>query len=130
MSELPIYRVGVKPARRKEWVVLPEAQARVCVWSMTVAESAQLMDRCTRPDGKPSTGKVVVLQIMLSCYNGDDDKATHIFSATDEGAVYDLPLHDMEAIIAAINRVNGKDATEQELLRDFTIAREGHTASP
>lgn len=130
MSDLPVYKVGIKHERRKRWVDLHEIGARVCVWSMTVAESTQILERAAKPDGKHSTGMVVVLQIMLSCYDGDGADAKSIFQAQDFQPIYDLPLRDMEAIIAAINEVNGKDASEQEVLRDFTAASEERTPSP
>jgi hypothetical protein len=72
--------------------------------------------------GGSSPGMAVILQIMLSCYDGEGPDARRIFNDADRGAINDMPFRDFTLILEAINRVNGKDATEQELLRDFTQA--------
>ena len=123
MSEPTLYRPGINSRpRRKERVVLPGGEHFLWVWEMTVADSTQVLERSERPQmggGGHSTGKGIVVQIMLSCHESDQDDARRLFTDADFGAIYAMPFTDFDAIYAAINRVNGKDATEQERLRDF-----------
>lgn len=119
------------PQRTREWVSL--ADGDVCVWSMTAAESIQLADRAARPGIDPrgghDTGALILFQIIFSCYDGEDDDAKRIWGDVDLVSVGSLAQREMEAILAAINRVNGKDAATEEIVRDFTTAAEGRNAS-
>lgn len=126
MSERKIFRPGATLIeRRKEWVALPDG-FEVWVWELTVAESAQITDRSKRPAIDPrgghDTATMIALQVMLSCYDGDEPGAKRIFGDADFSAIYELPFRVFDALLSAINRVNGKDAVEAELLRDFTAA--------
>lgn len=125
MSQRKIYRPGVvAPQRRQEWVSLDGGD--VCVWELTVAESTQILERSERPKVDPrgghNRGMTVVTQILLSCFDGEEDGAKRIFADHDLAAIYALPFHDFQAILSAMNRVNGTDADEEERLRDFSTA--------
>ena len=126
MSEPKLYRPGVNSRpRRTEKVILPGGETFLFVKEMTVADTTQILERSERPNigngvgGGHSTGRGVVVQIMLSCYDSDEEGAQRIFTDADFGAIYAMPFTEFDAIYAAINRVNGKEATEQERLRDF-----------
>lgn len=122
MSERTIYRPGQPRERRKEWVSIEGGD--LCVWAMTVAESTQILERSERPDGGSSKGMALVTQILLSCYDGEEPGSKRLFADHDRQCIYDLSFEDFELLMGAINRVNGKDATSQEALRDFTTVRE------
>jgi hypothetical protein len=128
LSEPQLYRPGVNSRpRRVEKVILPGGETFLWIKEMTVAETAQILERSERPNlghgvgGGHSTGRGVVVQIMVSCYDGTMDAPgeQRIFTDADFGAIYEMPFSEFDAIYAAINRVNGKDATESERLRDF-----------
>lgn len=119
------------PKREREWISL--AGGDVCVWSMSAAEALQLADRAARPAIDPRGGHdpsaLVLFQVIFSCYDGEEDDAKRIWQDVDLVSVGSLSQKDMEAILAAINRVNGKDAATDEVTRDFSIAAEGRSAS-
>lgn len=127
-----IYEPGVsQPERRREWVSLPGGD--LCVWELTVADSAQILEKSQRPDLDPRGGhdkaRAMAVQVMLSCYDADTPPANRIFSDADFGAVYMMPFREYDLLIQAINRVNGKSPEEQEALRDFTTAAEAQNPS-
>jgi hypothetical protein len=119
------------PERVREWVDLGDGE--VCVWSMTAAEFIQLTDRATRPAIDPrggvDTGALVLFQIIFSCYDGDEDNAKRIWGDVDLVSVGSLKQGQVEDLLAAINRVNGKDASSEEITRDFSLAAEGQKSS-
>jgi hypothetical protein len=128
MIEHKVYKPGVDlPPRRKEWVDFPSCDSGVWVWEMTVAESAQILQRSARPSVDPRGGHdqsaIIAAQLMVSCYDSDEDGAKRIFGDADFSAIYALPFRDFDVCIQAINRVNGKDATEQEILEAFSTAQ-------
>lgn len=132
MSERTIYQPGVsQPERRREWVELPAGW--VCVWELTVADSAQILERSQRPDGDPRDGpdktRAMAAQIMLSCFDNDGPPAQRIFGDADYAAIYMMPFREYDLLIQAINRVNGKSAEEQAALKDFTTATEAQNPS-
>lgn len=115
---------------RTEWV--STSCGRLCVRAMRMSEYFQLSERSQRPKIDPrggvDTGEAVLWQIFLSCYQGegpDDPPTFSADSAEDVRAIYSLSTQDGLLILGAINRVNGLDATEAELLRDFTAAKRG-----
>lgn len=125
MSERTIYKPGAAASqRRREWVSLPSGD--ICIWELTVADSTQIVERAARPEIDPRGGcspaKSVAMQILLSCYDGEEDGAGRIFEERDLAAIYALPFGEFDLLLQAINRVNGKSATELERLRDFTAA--------
>jgi hypothetical protein len=128
LSEPKLYRPGVNSRpRRVEKVILPGGETFLWVREMSVADTATILERSERPNlgngvgGGHSTGRGVVVQIMMSCYDGDENAPGdhRLFTDADFGAIYDMPFSEFDVIYAAINRVNGKDATEQERLKDF-----------
>lgn len=113
-------------APRREWVTLDRGD--VCVHEMTLAETMQITERAARPACDPRGGhnraQTVVLQIMFSCRLGEEPDAKRAFTDADLGLIHDLRFHEFDALLAAINRVSGKSATEEERLRDFSTAME------
>lgn len=133
MSEPTLYRPGVNTRpRRKEKVVLPGGEHFLWVWEMTVADSTQVLERSERPNaggGGHSAGKGLVVQLMLSCFESDAEGAQRVFQDADFGAIYALPFSEFDVIYTAVNRVNGKEATEQERLRDFLTVSSAPSSS-
>jgi hypothetical protein len=132
LSERTIYKPGnAESKRRREWVTLPGGD--ICVWELTMSESAQIVERSARPAIDPRGGQVpatfVALQILFCCYDGEEDNAKRIFSEADLLAIYCLPFSEFDLLLGATNRVNGKDATELERLRDFTAATKAQSPS-
>jgi len=126
MSETQVYKPGVvKQERRKEKVAIAGGQFHVWVWGLTLADSTQIIERSARPEidkrGGHNQGVAVALQIQLSCFDSDKEDACRVWEDNTRHDIYALPMADMTTLIAAINRVNGQDATEQEVLRDFTL---------
>lgn len=120
---------------RTEWV--STSCGRICVRAMRMSEYFQLSERSQRPKIDPrggiDTNEAVLWQILLSCYQGEDPNAPPTFSADspeDIRAIYSLKTQDGLKILGAINRVNGVDASEGELLRDFSAARRGANPLP
>jgi hypothetical protein len=117
---------AIAPPRRSEWVSLPDGD--ILVREMTVAEAVQVLERSARPSIDPrgghSQGMTVALQLILSCYAGEEPDAARIFGDHDMATIYALPFRDFDIILQAINRVNGKTASEQETLHDFLLVRQ------
>lgn len=132
--ERKIFRPGAEPpaAPRFEWVEF-ENGCWVCVRGMTAADAIRITERSERPkidpQGGHSKGRMVQLQIVASCYDGEGPEAKPIFTEADFVAINALSFQDFDRLLGAINRVNGKDATETELLRDFTTATEAQKPS-
>jgi len=125
MPERKIYRPSAEPAPlRKEWVSLPGGD--ICVWELTVAESTQVLEKSERPSVDPrggyNRGAMRVQQVMMSCYDGEQDGAKRLFGEADLLHLYRMPLAQFESLVAATDRVNGKGAGEAERLEDFTPA--------
>lgn len=133
MSDTPVYRPGAaKRERRKECVPIADGEFHVWVWSLTLADSTQIIERSARPEidkrGGHNQSMAIAMQIQLSCYDSDKEDASRIWEDNTRGDIYTLSMADMTALLAAINRVNGQDATEQEILRDFTrVGQESST---
>ena len=111
--------------RRREWVTLPDL-GRVCVRSMTMSETITTVDLAVRPAIDPRGGvdrqELALWQIALSCYDGDGAEAKRLFDDHQVHLIRNLTMEEYNRLIGAINRVNGQDATEAELLQDFTGA--------
>jgi hypothetical protein len=114
--------------RRGEWVDLDCGS--IYALEMTVAESVQLAEKAARPSIDPrgglDPGESVLWQILLGCYVDDSPDSPRLFSqesAADIKLIYSLPFAQFQLLMAAINRVNGRDAEEAELMRDFSAAR-------
>lgn len=121
--------------RRFEWVSLDAGD--ICIRELTVKETIALTERSSRPSIDPrggvDPGEAVLWQILLSCYDGEGDDARPIFSDTEPAdirTIYGLRAEEFNRLLMAINRVNGQDATEADLLRDFTAARQGANSLP
>lgn len=127
MSEKKIRQPGAaNTQRRKEWVEFEDGTGW-WVWELTVAETTRIIDQSQVQSKDPrvqamTRGRQVVLQIMHSCYDGDEPGSKRIFGDNDFGAAYEIPFRDFGRLIAAIEEVNGTGATQQEILRDFTAA--------
>lgn len=129
--ERTIYRPGNAPARRKEWVSLKGGD--VCVWELTVADMAQIMERSARPPIDPRGGNdsaaLLLYQIFFACYDGEEEGAKRIFGEGDLPQIGALTVSEMEAVMGAINRTCGKDAGQEELLEGFTRATGAQSSS-
>lgn len=109
---------------RHEWVSLDCGD--LCVREMTAAQGTTLAERSQRPSIDPrggfDTGEAVLWQILLSCFTDDTPAAQPVFAehAEDIGIIMNLRLEEFKRLAQAINRVNGSDMTEVEVLRDFS----------
>lgn len=135
MERRPFDKSAVRVGRRSEWVALDAGD--VCVREMTVQEAMTLTERAARPAidkrGGMDPTEMVLWQILLSCYVDDSEDAARLFSENDPAdirVIYSLRFEEFGELMGAINRVNGKDATEVDLLRDFTAARQGAKPLP
>jgi len=128
MSENRFDKSRLKQAeRRKEKI--PLSAGDLWAWSLTAAEMMQVLEAAQRPKIDPrggvDQGSAVLWQIVLSCHDGPEADAPLAFTTDDFGLILGLPWDEFRLITQAINRVNGLDPTEAELMRDFTAARQG-----
>lgn len=118
---------------RREWVPLDAGD--VCVVEMTAQAATTLSERASRPSIDPrgglDPGESVLWQILLSTFYDDGAEAEPVFSETpaDVKLIMDLRFEEFQALIQAINRVNGRDATEAEVMRDFSRVSEAMPTS-
>src|SRR3712207_4591902 len=90
--------------RRCEWVSLTHGD--VCVRAMTVSELLQIQDRAQRPKIDPrggiDPGWSALLQVALSCYDGEGEDAEPIWPASLDMRSMDpinrLPVADFQKI--------------------------------
>ena len=122
-EELPI----LSPSgyqRRREWVNLPGA--RVCIWELTMAEDSRILEYAQRPTIDPrggyDRGEMALWQIALTCYNGAGADAERIWPDHKVHEIRDLPERLAKPLLMAINKINGEDPEEEEVLRDFSAA--------
>lgn len=124
--ERTIYNPSQPTAPKKEWVEFPDGRS-LCVWGLTAAQYATLKERAARSPGDPRGGEdpgvSILIQIVMSCYDGEGPEAKRIYSELDLDKAGQLSFDEFLLVMGAINRVNGMDATVQELTRDFTRAR-------
>ena len=124
-----------RETRRHEWVSLTYGD--VCVRALTVSELLQIQDRAARPKIDPrgglDPGWSALLQVSLSCYDGEEEEAQPIWPCTADlrslAPIGKLPIADFTKIMEAVQRVNGMDAEEVNILQDFTRATEALTSS-
>ena len=118
--------------RRFEWVTLPRL-GRVCVRELLMSDSVQIADYSTRPADDPRGGtdrqESTLWQIALTCYNGDGPDAKRIFDDHQVHLIRSLTLSEFTTLMTVINRVNGMEAEEVELVRDFFGAPEAPLTS-
>jgi hypothetical protein len=118
--------------RRREWVTLPRL-GRVCVRELLMSEAVQIADYSTRPAEDPRGGtdreESSLWQIAFTSYDGDGPDAKRLFDDHQVHLIRSLTLEEFTLLMQAINRVNGLDATEVELVRDFTGAPPGRPPS-
>ncbi|HEY9014960.1 MAG TPA: hypothetical protein VIM84_07850 [Gemmatimonadales bacterium] len=122
-------------SRRFEWVSLTHGD--VCVRAMTVSELLQIQDRAQRPKIDPrgglDPGWSALLQVALSCYDGEDEGARPIWPCSLDlkslSPIGRLPIQDFTAIIQAVQRVNGMEGSEVDALADFSRASEALISS-
>ena len=134
MSERTVYRHEAEEVPpRMEWV--PLAKGEVCVHELTLADSLNITERCQRHANDPrgagvDQSQMVLLQIMMSTYYSEEPEGRRVFADTDFLKIHKLKNWEMDELLKAINRVNEKDAAEQEGLRDFFEASEAEKTSP
>lgn len=120
---------GKEPELRSEWVLLRKGE--VCVRELTAAEYAGMRQQSARPSIDPRGGSdptaIILVQIVMSCYDSEEPGARPLFPTME--AAGRLPFEDFQKVMAAIARVNGLEATEQEILRDFLQASGAPTNS-
>lgn len=109
---------------RQEYVEFSDG-TYVWVRGLTTLQWAGLRERSQRRDPRGGTDETAALliQIVMSCFEGEEPEAKRVFSDLDLDKAGALPAEQTLAIMAAIQRVNGMAATEQEILRDFTAAQ-------
>jgi len=126
-----VYSAAQPTALRKEKVVFPDGRF-LWVHGLTTAQFASIQARSERrPQGMPADRSLTILmQIAASCYASEETGAARIFSDLDLDKVGSLTLQEMVIIMGAVQRVNGMEATEQEVLRDFLPQRtEGNSSN-
>jgi hypothetical protein len=113
------------------------AAGDVCVKGLMTADFMTIAEKSRRPAIDPrggiDEGEAILWQVILSCYASDAEDAPRLFNPDQPGdiqALYRMPQDEFRAILAAINRVNGLDATEAELMRDFSQVPLGVRLSP
>lgn len=134
-----IFKPGVsKTARRIEWVELVPALGDkpaegVYVWGLATCDSLAIVERATQGGVDKESGiaraRAMQIQIMLSCYDSDQPGAKRVFTDADVAPINEGSWQAFEKVVRAINRVNGQDATEQEMMRDFLPAMRAPTPS-
>jgi hypothetical protein len=119
-----LYSAAAPTPVRVEKVTFPDGRY-LWVHGLTTAQFASIQARSQRrPTGMPEDRSLTILmQIAASCYAGEEPGSARIFSDLDLEKVGMLTLQEMVLIMAAVQRVNGTDATEQEVLRDFLPQR-------
>lgn len=121
-----------KQPRRKERVFLPGGD--LWIWALRMSELCLLRQYSTRPPEDPRGGtdeeEAALWLIALSCYAGEDEDAARIWPDHQVREILEIPGQDAETLIAAINRLNGKDPTAEEMARLFTEAGWGANSSP
>lgn len=117
--------------RRREWVAVPGF--KVCVWELTMEEDQTILNNSQRPAIDPrggyDRGEMALWQIALSCYNGDGDNAERIWPDQKAHLIRSLPERIGKPLLIAINRINGEDPEEEEILRDFSQATGARSTS-
>ena len=108
----------------------------IWVRAMTVADAMKVTDQSARPSIDPRGGldrsEALLWQVIVSCFYDEDGKEP-VFSsesAEDVRLIYGLPIQEFALLVSAIQRVNGQDAEEVEILRDFTPARQAAASLP
>jgi len=133
MSERKIYDPSRPTQPRGEWVDFSDGRS-IYVRGLTAAQYASLKSRAARSPGDPRGGEdpaaAILIQIVLSCYDGEGADARRIYSDLDLDKAGALSFDEFLLVMGAVNRVNGMDATVQELMRDFTTARAERLTSP
>ncbi len=132
MDRKPYQPRTVRDDLRQECVDMPDG-SYIWVRELTVAEMAQILDRSARPSIDPRGGHdqtaLMMQQVVCSCYDSDEPGAGRIFSGLDLSGVASMRGEEFERVVAAIQRVNGKDATSEEITRDFLLATGGPNSS-
>jgi hypothetical protein len=117
------YSPAAPTAVKKEKVVFPDGRF-VWVHGLNTATFVSIQARAARQPRDPRLGgqdnsMLTLMQIAASCYKSDEPGAERIFSDLDLDKVGLLTMQEMVLIMMAVQRVNGTDATEQEVLKDF-----------
>lgn len=119
------------PERQKEWITLSGGD--ICLWALTMEEFSRIHDYSLRPPIDPRGGvdnkEAALWQIALSCYDGDGTDAERLWPDERVSEIKAMPAHDFSDLMVAINRLNGRDATTEEVMRDFT-GETGANGSP
>lgn len=127
-----IFKPGVsKTARRIEWVELvPALGAKpaegVYVWGLATCDSLAIIERSTQGGVDEASGiskaRQLQLQIMLSCFDGDQPGARRVFTDADVAPINEGSWEAFSKIVIAIAKVNGQSESEADALRDFSPA--------
>lgn len=96
------------------------------VWELMAGETALIAEYATRPEIDPrggmDKGEAMVWYLALACHTGEKDDSPRFWSDADVWKITRLPERIFKPLWKAVQRVNGMSATEEEALRDFTIA--------
>lgn len=127
MSERKLFdkEEAVRERRRGEWLDL-ECGA-VYVREMGAAQYVTLLERSARPEIDPrggiDEGEAFLWQVLVSCFT-DETCRQRLFDEddpTDLRIIRNLPKREYVRLVTTIARVNGNDASEEEINRDFTL---------
>lgn len=128
-----LYSAAAPTPVRKEKVILPDGRF-LWIWGMNTAQFASIQARSQRvfgdPNAAPDRSLAILMQIAASCYASDEPGAPRIFSDLDLDKVGLLTLQEMIVIMMAVQRCNGQDAEEAEVLKDFLPPRPERNSSP
>lgn len=120
-----------RPERRTERI--PLSAGDLWAHELSAREMMQIVERSQRPSidsrGGVDRGTAVLWQIVLSCRLGPEPGAELAFTPDDFALLMELPWEEFRLLTTTINRVNGLDPTEAEILRDFTQATRGAGSS-
>lgn len=108
----------------------------VWVRAMSVSDAMHVTQKSERPAIDPrggiDRGEALLWQVVVSCYY-DEEGAERVFSEQnpeDVRLIFSMPWDEFQRLLSVINRVNGQDPEEVELLRDFTAARQAAASLP
>lgn len=127
-----VYSPAAPTPVRKERVEFPDGRF-VYVWGLSASAFASIKMRAARHPSDPRGGDdqslLILLQIVASCYAGEEPGAARIFSDLDIDKAGNLTMEEMVAVLAAIQRVNGQEAKQQEVMADFLAVTRERTSS-
>ena len=114
----------IRSQLKKEWVSLTDGD--VCVWELTLPESAVLAERSRRPEiderGGHDATMATAWMLALSVHHGDETDSPRVWDDLNYLDTLSLRTRDVNRISAAFARVMGEAEDEVQAVEDFTGA--------